>query len=236
MKQLKKSGRLTRQREAAGSVPVLGRWLADDYYRVRLGLWLSLLLNLCFAGLKLLGAFRWRSRWEGGLAAYYILLCVLRLYLLRRIPSSPGAAGEQLEWRQARVAGRLLFLLNVTLAGLAAMIVIDGQSYSYPGFGIYAMAFYSFYCLGISVSGVMKYRKYRSPLLSAAKTVNITCALVTLFTLQTAMIARFGGEAAELFRFAMTAATGSVVYTCVLGMALFTTLQADRHIRRFEDR
>ena len=115
----------------------------------------------------------------------------MRLLLIKWVPASPGEAVLRREWEESRIAGWLLFGLNAALAWISIQIVRDGQGYRYPGLMIYTMAAYSFYCLEMSIWGTVKYRKNKSPLLSAAKNVNLTCALVSIFSLETAMLTEF---------------------------------------------
>jgi hypothetical protein len=77
---------------------------------------------------------------------------------------------------------------------------------------------------------VIKYRKQGSPLLSAAKVISLTAALVSMLSLQTAMISEFGGDD-YLFRRMMTAISGGVVCTFVLGMAIYMIVRSTRFLR-----
>lgn len=50
----------------------------------------------------------------------------------------------------------------------------------------------------VSVIDLVKYRKYKYPVLSAAKAIRFAAALVSLLSLETAMLAQFGDD--ESFR------------------------------------
>ncbi len=67
------------------------------------------------------------------------------------------------------------------------------------------------YCLS---AYVIRYRKYKSPVLSAVKAINLTTAMVTMLALETAMISQFGSADEESFRQIMTSITAAVV--CVV--------------------
>lgn len=219
-----RTGRSVWRRVSA--VPLVERWRRDGYFRVHWGLVLSLLVNLCYAGLRIVCAVRYASFWDGALGLYYVLLCALRIYLIRRMPDGSGGVPYAAELRTYRNAGWLLVGLGLALAGIAVQIVQDGQGYNYPGTLIYAAAAYSFYCLTMAVVNAVKYRRFRSPVLSAAKAVSLTTALVSIFSLETAMLAQFGGEAR--FQQVMTASTAAAVCALVLGIALYMVLSAGR--------
>ena len=212
------------------SIPLAVRWLEDEYFRVWAGLLLSFLVNLCYAGLKVVCAVLYSSFWEGALGFYYILLSAVRLYLLRHTPSSRGGTDYTRELRACRWVGVHLLVLNLALLWISVQIVRDGQGYHYPGTLIYAAAAYSFYCLTLAVIHAVKYRALRSPALTAAKAVALTCALVSIFSLETAMLSQFGGE--PQFQFIMTASTAAWVCVLVLVTTLFMTISASRKLRR----
>ena len=94
---------------------------------------------------------------------------------------------------------------------------------------IYAMALYAFYAVITSVINVVKFRKYGSPVMSAAKIINLTAALVSMLSLETAMLAQFG-EDDVMFRQIMTSATGTGACVIVLGMAVFMIAKSTKVI------
>ena len=211
-------------------IPLVARWRADANFRVRMGLLLSLAINLCYAVMRMGYAALYASFWDGALGAYYILLCAVRLYLIRRTPKTQEEARYVDELRACRCTGWLLLVLDLALVWISVQIVLDGQGYDYPGTMIYVAALYAFYSLTISIVNAVKYRRFRSPVLSAAKAVSLTTAMVSIFSLETAMLSRFGGE--PRFQFLMTAGTAGAVCCLVLATALFMTISASRTLRR----
>ena len=69
-----------------------------------------------------------------------------------------------------------------------------GLVYEYPGVLIYAMAAYFFYAVIIAATNVVKFRRHGSPILSAAKAINLVAAMVSILSLETAMLAQFGSD------------------------------------------
>lgn len=217
----------------AAALPLAAWWKADAYRRVRAGLALSMLVNLCYAGCKIVSAALYASVWEAALGLYYLLLCGVRAFLICQMSAAGAADRARRELLAYRRAGWLLLGLDLALAGIAVQIVRDGRRYDYPGTLIYAAAAYAFYCLTAAIVNVVRYRRFHSPVLSAAKAVSLTTALVSLFSLETAMVARFGGEEAG-FQSAMTAGTAAAACGLVLGLALFMIGSAGRRLRRFD--
>lgn len=217
----------------AHSVPLAHRYLTDRYFKVRSGLMLSLFINLCYAGFKLACAVRYSSFWDGALALYYVLLCVVRLYLLRRVPKDGQEQDLNRELRYYRTTGIFLLLLDLALSGVVIQIVRDGYGSNYPGMLIYVAAAHAFYSLTLAIVNAVKFRRFHSPVLSAAKAVNLTTALVSMFNLETAMIDQFGAEQVY-FRLVMTASTAVAVCAIVLAMAAFMVISSTRIRRRFD--
>lgn len=207
------------------------RYLTDKHFAVWCGLVLSFLINLGFAVLKLFYAILYSSFWDGALAIYNILLCAVRAYLLRSFPMGRSCQKFEAELRCYRLTGVFLLFLDAVLAMISSLIVIKGNGYYYPGTLIYAMAFHAFYALALAITNTVRYRKLNSPILSAAKAVNLTTALVSMFSLETAMLTQFGPERIY-FRLVMTSATAFVVCFAVLAIAIFMVISANRKLRR----
>ena len=224
---------LSSARRLAHSVPLAHRYLTDRYFKVRAGLTLSLFIDLCYAGFKLACAVWYSSFWDGALALYYILLCMVRFYLLRRVPKDGQEQDLNRELRYYRATGLFLFGLDLALGGIVTQIVRDGYGSNYPGMLIYVAAAHAFYSLTLAIVNAVKFRRFHSPVLSAAKAVNLTTALVSMFNLETAMIDQFGAEQVY-FRLVMTASTAVAVCAIVLAMAAFMVISATQKRRRLD--
>lgn len=214
-------------------MPLTNRYLTDAFFRVRVGLHASLLVSLAYAALRLASAVRFSSFWDGALALYYMLLCGVRVYLIRALPADHGEAGFRRELRSYRATGFFLIMLSLALDIIAVQIVRAGQSYRYQGSLIFAVGFYSFYCLILSSVNTVKYRKFKSPVLSASKAVNLTTALASIFSLETAMLDRFGDD--PQFQIWMTAGTALAICTMVLAIAVFMVIQSGRKLNLIKE-
>ena len=212
-------------------VPLARRYLTDRYFKVRSSLVLSLFVNLCYAGFKMICAILYVSFWDGALAFYNILLCAVRAYLICRVPVNQQGTCIERELRFYRTTGFFLITLDIALSGIATQIVQNGQGSDYPGMLIYVAALYAFYSLTLAIVNAIKFRKFNSPVLSAAKAVNLTTALVSIFNLETAMIAQFGAGQ-EDFRLIMTSCTAFAVCLTVLVIAIFMVISANEKLRR----
>ena len=71
---------------------------------------------------------------------------------------------------------------DVALAGVVILVVHQNGSFHYAGSLIYAMALYTFYVTIMAVVNLVRYRKYQSPAMSAAKAINLAAALVSMLS------------------------------------------------------
>lgn len=220
---------LTRKLRGA---PLSRRYVEDVKFRTEVSLGIGLTINLLYIAMKLVSGVYYRSAWFIALAVYYALLAAMRFLLLCRKRRPEGNARQELELRRYRLCGCVLLLMNLALSGIVVFMVRYDRGYEYPGTLIYAMAAYSFYAVISAAINVIKFRRHGSPVLSAAKAISLAAALVSILSLETAMLAQFGSEDDPLFRKVMTGATGGGVCAIILGMALFMIAKASRQLKQ----
>lgn len=198
--------------------------VAEDY-RLRTILFAvpGMMSNIIFAVFNGVVAVTSRSAWLGTLAAYYILLSLMRSGVvmqekrLSRIRDEKERMKKEL--RVYRRNSVMFLFLAVVLAGAAVLLVNSEGGKSYPGYAIYAVAAYTFYKIIMSTIQVLKVGKRKSPLLTITRRIGYIDACVSILTLQTAMFASFA-SGQEDFMLLMNAATGAVVCMMVLGLGI----------------
>ena len=215
-------------RQNALSIPLFERYLKEVTFRTETSLYQGLFINLLYVALKLGSGIYYRSIWFVSLAGYYFLLALMRFSLLHYVRSRKR--NKSSEWKRYRFCGIVLLVMNQALTAIVVIVVRQNKGFEYAGFLIYAMALYAFYAVITSVINVVKFRRYGSPIMSAAKAINLTAALVSMLSLETAMLAQFGGDDAS-FRQIMTSATGAGVCVIVLGMAVFMIAKSTKILK-----
>lgn len=210
------------------SIPLFKKYLKEAEFRTETSLYQGFFINLLYVALKLCSGVYYGSIWFGSLAVYYLLLAVMRFSLLHYVRSRKDDRVS--EWKRYRFCGIVLLFMNQALAAIVVIVVKQNKGFEYAGFLIYAMALYAFYAVITSVINVVKFRKYGSPVMSAAKVINLTAALVSMLSLETAMLAQFGGDDV-IFRQIMTSATGTGVCVIVLGMAVFMIAKSTKILK-----
>ena len=234
---VRSSGRI--RQEAAALIdraPLIRRYFSDVSFRTTASLHLSLGLNILYAAAKLAFGLYYRSVWFGTLAVYYVLLAVMRFVLLRYASHRAFGADRLAEWRRCRVCGALLLAMNLALSGMVFLVVRENEGFSYPGYMIYVMAAYAFCNVTAAMRNLVRFRRFRSPVMSAAKALQLAAALVSMLALETAMLEQFGGDDAP-FRTIMTGCTGGGVCAAVFAVAVWMLSRSAREIqhRKTED-
>lgn len=84
-----------------------------------------------------------------------------------------------------------------------------------------ALAAFSFTAITVAIVNIVKYRKYHSPVWSASKALSFVAALVSMLTLEDAMLATFGQAEGEGFRQLMGGLSGAGVTAAVLAIAIY---------------
>ena len=134
------------------------------------------------------------------------------------------------EWRHYRLCGAMLIPMNFALAGVVILVLHQEGGFHYGSMLIYVMALYAFYVTISGVISLVRTRKYKSPVLSAARVVSLAAALVSMLSLEVAMLAQFGGG--EFFRRAMIASTGGAVCLILVGMASAMIVRATKELKQ----
>lgn len=126
----------------------------------------------------------------------------------------------------------MMFALNVAITAMTIQMIWRNRGYEYKGYIIYISAIYAFYSFINAIVNVVKFAKISNPILSSAKIISLAGALMSMFTLQTAMFSAFGGG--EEYQRMMNTITGGVVCTAVLVMAVFMIIWSNKNLKIFE--
>lgn len=221
----------SRIKEKIYANPFGNRMMTDRAYRTRFFLYLSLLVSLAYVGINLLSWYWNHSWWFVVLAVYYIIMAVMRFLLVRYVQKHEIGAKIREEWQRARLCACILLLVNLSLSGAVLMILYQNRGYDYPGMMIYVMAMYTFYSTIHAIIDIIKYRKMESPVMSTAKTVSLSAALVSMLNLETAMFAQFGQEMSLTDQRIFIILTGAGVSITVVTLSLLLILRANKALR-----
>ena len=212
----------------------LSRYFSDPHLRVKISLYTSLAMNTAYAILQLGLGFRHASIWFYSFAIYYLLLAAMRYVLLKESAKKTADRNLFMELLLYRFCGVLLLAMNLALAVIVFYIAWQNRGFEHHYITTIAMAAYTFGTLAKAIVNVIKYRKYQSPLMSASKAISLVSAIVSVLTLETAMLTAFGEQNEALFRQIMTSSTGAAVCLIVLAVAVCMIVRATKDIEKIK--
>ena len=213
----------------------IGIYNSDAGLRMKISLYSSLAINCVYALMQLWLGFTNHSVWFYALAVYYALLGIMRFFLLKEARHNRLGKDRFFEFLIYRLCGILLVLMNVTLGAIVAYIVHQNRGFEHGFIMTIALAAYTFFSLTMAIINSIRYRKYTSPIMSAANLVSLVAALVSMLSLETAMLTAFGEENSPLFRQIMTGLSGAAVCIAVLVMAVFMIVWSTKEIKKLKE-
>ena len=215
--------------------PLGNRYMTDSVFRTNISLSISFVISMLYVGINLWSWYMLKSYWFMVLAMYYTIMAVMRYLLVRYVHVQKIGTNMLGEWKRTRVCAYILLLINLSLSGAVLMILYQHRGYDYPGMMIYVMALYTFYALTMSIVDIVKYRKMGSPIMSTAKIVSLSAALVSMLNLETAMFAQFGGDMAPETQQIFIILTGAGISITVVTLSVILIVKATKEIRREND-
>ena len=207
----------------------------DVRLRMNLSLYGSFVYNAIYAVFQLALGLWHHSAWFYSMAGYYLLLALMRLMLVKYTRNYTPGEEWRLEWKKYRLCGVCLLAMTLTLMVFILYYVWRIREFRHHEITTIAMAAYTFSALGIAIANAVRYRRYGSPVYSAAKAVSLVSAVVSVLTLENAMLTTFGQEGNETFSRIMLGFTGMAVVLTVQGIAVYMIINARRKLRELAD-
>ncbi len=212
--------------ELADKYPLFGRYVADGNFKAVVGLFASLALNILFGIYNgVLGAV-YKALINGILAAYYISLAHVKIGVIFGYRSSSRSKESEAHYGAVchLVTGILLLAVHTAIAFLVKFIS-DG-AFHYDGLLIYVYALYAFCKMIAAIVNLARTRKTKNLLFLAIRNINLADALLSIFSLQVAMLHAFGNiPGANL-------ATGCAMCGIIMLMSVIMILRASTQLER----
>ena len=212
------------------------RYLDDPIFRTKINLYFGTAVNALYIFIKFFSGVALHSGWLIAFALYYTVLTALRVSLVTYVRQSEIRKDIRAEFRRYRFVGMLLLSMNLVLSVIISRMIAQNDAYSYPGALIYAMAAYTFYAVILSVTGLVRFRRHGSPVLSAIKVVNLTAAMVALLSLEATMLQRFSDADSGIFQGKMIGISGLVVSLILLSISIYMIVHASGKLSLLEEK
>ncbi len=210
-------------------------WFGDTRLRVNASLIFSTVWNSGYGIFQLALGIYHRSAWFYSLAGYYICLALMRLFLARH--SVKNQSGEKMyaELRRYRACGWIFFIVNLILSAMMFYMLAENRAKSHNIVTTIALATYTFFSFTMAIINVVRFRKYESPVFSAAKAISLAYASVSMLTLESTMLATFGGgELSDRSRLLFMGGTGTAIFLFITAMAIYMIVQSTKKLKVFK--
>ncbi len=207
----------------------LSTYMNNHKLRYKSSLFISLTLNIIYALFKLLSGIIFKSVWFISFALYYILLTIIRSNIARQeLRDDTNLEDEYLKYRNT---GVILLFTNIVLTMIILIIINQKIIIIYPDWIAITVAVYTFYLMFISIYNLIKYRTYKSPLISASKVINVVTSLISLISLEIVLISTFGNGDKDFFEI-MIMATGGVIALVIIIISLYMIIKATEWLNK----
>ena len=187
----------------------LGRRLQEDRrFRIVTGAAATLTVNLLYgAGHVVLGILE-GSVWLLVMAAYYILLGVMRF---GAVLTERRHASERFVMR---LCGGMLMALALVMGGATAISLAESNAVPHDIVIMLTIAIYTFWKMTMAIVHTVQAHQSGTPLTRTIRNITLASALASLLTMQRSMLVSFDGDMTAEAALILNICTGSAV--CIL--------------------
>lgn len=205
--------------------PFTEKYIKDIACRTQLFLRLGLAVNIGYAIFNIFTGVFYRSVWFGAVAVYYIMLCFIKFFLLRRGFENKGRK----EYSNLFACGIMLLILSTAVTAIIYLMIWQGKAAKYGKFVIIISAAYAIFRICAALFDTVRLRHLKSPTLYAAKALSLSVALMSLFSLQFSLL--LFSPLGEKTKYFLNVISGSVVGILTLTIAVLTIRRAYRVLK-----
>lgn len=214
------------------------KYLTDDIFQTQTMLLASLAMNIAAATFKFVMGVWFGSKWLVTVSIYFLTLSAMRLLLLNRERKSKKLETPEhkrlYDLKGYRACGYMVLFMNMIVGRMIVQMLVDNEGYDYPGLMLYLIGLFAIANFANAIYNVKKYWHIYNPMISAAKRLSFSTALVLLYTLQTSALARFGNNHEQLRRL-LNSLSGAVVELVLFTMAILMIVRSNQEMHKLKE-
>ena len=214
---------------------LLVRYQNDINFRINLSLYLSLVLNIAYSIFQLCLGLYHKSFWFISMSVYYVLLSLMRFYLVNHTKKNKPGEDLLIEYKRYNICGWVMLLMNLTVTAIIFFIIYFDRTFYHHQITTIALAAYTFLTFSLSIYNFIKYRKFNSPVYSAAKSINLVAACVSMMTLTTTMLTTFGGEDVVEYKKLLLTMVGVVISLFILTISIQIIIFTSKNLKKLKE-
>lgn len=214
------------------------KYLTDDIFQTQTMLLASLAMNIAAATFKFVMGVWFGSKWLVTVSIYFLTLSAMRLLLLNRERKSKKLETPEhkrlYDLKGYRACGYMVLFMNMIVGRMIVQMLVDNEGYDYPGLMLYLIGLFAIANFANAIYNVKKYWHIYNPMISAAKRLSFSTALVLLYTLQTSALAIFGNNHEQLRRL-LNSISGAVVELVLFTMAILMIVRSNQEMHKLKE-
>lgn len=169
----------------------------------------------------------YQSVWNISICIYYVLLAVVRRIIVRsQIKTVDKHQDKEIIKKTYVVTHIILIIIDVALVVPITLMVIGARSYTFGMIPAISMAAYTTYRMTMSIIHYLKSKRNENHFIRVIRIINLQDTLVSVLTLQNALIIANGDDMASMMRLTMWTSAG------IWGVILFFTVKSCMMIRK----
>lgn len=204
--------------------------IKDKKSRVFMMAIISLAINFLYGVYNGVLGVVWNSIWFATMSIYYIILGVMKFMAVKCEYSKRTKGKIKKELFIMRIDGILLLLLTFVLTGVVCLSIKLELGKSYNTIIMITIATYTFPKVITAIVNSIKVRKNSTPIIKTIRNINVSNAVVSMFSLELSMYATFdkGGDTSHIY--IVEIITGIAMCICVLTIGILMIYKSKREI------
>lgn len=199
--------------------------------KINLTLYGTFFCNSLYALFTLALGIWYKSSWYLSIAVYYISLATMKFSLLYYSRSNTAGSNLYSELKKFRFCGIFLLIMNTALSGLAFYKTVQNRELRHNGATTTTLALFTLLLFALSIINVIKYRKFKSPLLFAAKLISFASALVSMLSLESAIIGKLSDAISDTSQKIITGISVFTVLAIITYIGIFMIVKANKSLK-----
>lgn len=140
------------------------------------------------------------------------------------------------ELKRFKFCGILLIIMNTALSGFTFYRTVENRDFRHRGATAVILALFTVSLFTLSIINIIKYRKFNSPVLFAAKLISFVSALVSMLSLETAIISKLSYLLTDGIQKFITGLSAFAVLAIIAYIGIFMTVKGNKAIKSLKNK
>lgn len=159
------------------------------------------------------------------------MLALIRFFLADYTKKYDTDKKELIETKRALFCGYLLLFMNIILAIIISIIVLQNKTFNRSVIVTISLATYTFISFIVAIVNLVKHKKYNNLVYSSAKIISLITATMSMLTLESTMLSTFSKEPNSKSNQIILITTGAIIITFTIVCSLIIIIKASKEYR-----